>query len=536
MLQTQTETPVLLSYNITSEPSPLQVSTDGYQAYGILNLVVSVPANQTVYCKEIDIYIPSKLLSQSDVFNPALNTDKWQYAIGEAVDGGDIGLQEGASYVPIKFIAKSSQYYLINYPLLLTIGIGQVTKAIGEVSGLHVVENSSATESGTYTQRDLAFSVTVGAAQFYVRNFVASLYDSAKPDIVPNGNFTGGQAIKLSWEGNASQYQVVTVAGSNPVYTGQDNYVVLSNGLKQTTTFILIASQTDSTRSETLYLYETITVQITNPDETPNTVTAAGTISTTAGLSSKTLNVSGLATLSGDAEVSGRLNVTGNTVLSSSTVNNTLTVQGASTLANTTVNGPLTVTGASTTLADTIVKGALSGLGSVGMIGPAQSIGTGSFTAKTDGYVIGTAILGWQGTKFSVAWIYGGVNNYSVCATGGNAGSFNSSWTKFCNSNFNSFTLPVPKGSTFWTRTDFAKDNEVNPTATYYWIPIGSNAGEETVEKISDEIPNAAPPIMGGTEPKPDVSDVFTRLLEEVIGRPIAEDKKDAFVKALRGL
>lgn len=531
----QTSTPVLLNYNITSEPSPLQISTDGYQAYGILNLVVSVPANQTVYCKEIDIYIPSKLLSQSDTFNPALNTDKWQYAIGAKVDGGDIGLEVGISYVPVKFLATSSQYYLINYPLLLTLGVGQVTTAIGDVKGLHVVEYSSATESGDYTQRDLEFSVTVGAAQFYVRNFVASLYDSAKPDTVPGGSFTNGQAIKLSWEGNASEYQVVTTAGSTPVYTGQDNSLVLPNGLKQTTTFILIASQTDSTRSETLYLYETVTVVITNPDETPNTVTAAGSIATTAGLSSQTLNVAGAATLGGDTGVGGKLDVTGDTVLGNARIDNALSVFGPTSLIDARVNGSLTVGGAST-LADTIVKGALSTFGSVGMLGAAQYIGTGSFRANTDGYLIGTVSLGWQGTKLSVAWIYGGVNNYNVCATGGNVGSFNSSWTKYCTSNFNSFTLPVPKGSTFWTRTDFFHENQVNPSATYIWIPIGSNAGEASFEKISDDLPDNVPPIMGGAELKPDATDVFASLLEDVIGKPIPADKKDAFVKALRGL
>ncbi|MFE4568836.1 hypothetical protein [Paenibacillus chitinolyticus] len=546
--------PALLNYSVLTSPSPLQASTQTSSSSGTVTLVVAPPSGKEVYCPEIDLYIPSGALSRKDIFYPGVNTDKWQYAVGKIVEGSEVGLAVGISYIPLKFTAKSSQDYLINYPLILTVGVGSVSAALGDIRNLHILETSSSF-SGDYQQRDLPFGLTIGLPEFYVRNFVAGAYDSSKPDIVPGGSFANGRAFKLSWEGNASQYQIVTRAGSAPLYSGTDNSFVVTKGLSQTTTFILIASRTDGVRGETLYVYEAVTVHITNPDETPNTLSAAGDITTAAGLNGKTLQVSGSASLKGGAEVTGQinangalnvtgplnangaLNVTGTATLSGGTVTGPFTVQGAASLGSSSVQGALSVGGAST-LSDTTVKGALSAAGSVGMLGYGKRIGIGTHMAGTDGFVIGYVYLPWQ-LVLSVGWIYGGTDGFMVQATGGNTGGFTSNWTKYNYSNPNSFMFPVRRGASYWVGETFFKDNQVNPSTVYYFVPSGSgSSGEEATVKISDEIPDGIVLPHGGLEKtngaeRAERAEYLTRLLEEILEKPIGEDKKKALLDVL---
>ncbi|MFS0839765.1 hypothetical protein [Paenibacillus sp. 1P03SA] len=543
--------PALLNYSVLTSPSPLQASTQTSSASGTVTLVVSPPSGKEVYCKEIDLYIPSGVLSQKDIFDPGVNTDKWQYTVGKVVEGSEVGLAVGISYIPLKFTAKSSQDYLIDYPLILTVGVGSVSAAFGDIRNLHILETSSPF-SGDYQQRDLPFGLTIGLPEFFVRNFVAGAYDSSKPDIVPGGGFANGQGVKLSWEGNASQYQIVTTAGAAPLYSGTDNSFVLTKGLTQTTTFILIASRTDKTRGESLYLYEAVTVHITNPDETPNTVSAAGNITTAAGLNGKTLQVSGSAALNGGADITGTLNVngalnaksglnvTGTATMSGGTVTGPLTVQGSASLGSSSVQGALSVGGGSS-LSDTTVKGALSAAGSVGMLGYNQRISTGTHMAGTDGFVIGYVFLPWQ-LALSVGWIYGGTDGYMVQTTGGNTGGFTSGWTKYNYSNPNTFMFPVRRGASYWVGESFFKDNQVNPSTVYYFVPLGSgSSGEEASVKISDEIPDDIVLPHGGLEKingaeQTERAEQLTRLLEEILDKPVPEDKKKALLDVLGAL
>ncbi|SEF45096.1 hypothetical protein [Paenibacillus sp. UNC499MF] len=534
--------PALLNYSVLTSPSPLQASTQTFSASGNITLVVTPPPGKEVYCPEIDLYIPSGALSRKDIFDPGVNTDKWQYAVGKIVEGSEVGLAVDISYIPLKFTAKSSQDYLINYPLILTVGVGSVSAALGDIRNLHILETSSSF-SGDYQQRDLPFGLTIGLPEFFVRNFVAGAYDSSKPDIVPGGSFANGQAFKLSWEGNASQYQIVTTAGTAPLYSGTDNSFAVTKGLSQTTTFILIASRTDGVRGETLYVYEAVTVHITNPDETPNTVSAAGNIATAAGLNGKTLQVSGSASLNGGADVTGplnakgELNVTGTATMSGGTVTGPLTVQGSASLGSSSVQGALSVGGAST-LSDTAIKGALSAAGSVGMLGYNQQISTGTHMAGTDGFVIGYVYLPWK-QALSVGWIYGGTDGYMVQTTGGNTGGFTGNWTKYNYSNPNTFMFPVRRGASYWIGESFFKDNEVNPNTAYYFVPLGSgSSGEEATVKISDEVPEDIVLPHDGLEKangaeQAERAKLLTRLLEEILEKPIGEDKKKALIDVL---
>ncbi|XEC92496.1 hypothetical protein AB6A23_13900 [Paenibacillus tarimensis] len=510
--------PVLLNYTIMMDPNPLQASTSTSSSYGTITLAVSVPTGATVYCKEIVLYIPSGLLSQKDAFYPEVSTEKWQSPSSKDLTGGrDTGLK--TVDVPIKFSAKSSQDYLIDYPLVLTVGVGEITTSLGEVGGLYIRETSSISEEGTYEQRYLPFSLTIGVPDFYVRNFVAGTYDSSNTDITPGGNFKNREAIKLSWEGNATEYQVVTAGGSSPLYSGQNNYYVLEDGLSQTTTFILVASRTDSLRGGTLYLYETLTVHIMNPDDTPKTVSASGNISTTAGLSADTLNVSGLSTLNGGAEITGKLNVTGLSTLADGTVRGTFAVEGESTLAGAAVRGALSVDGPST-LENTTIKGDFSAAGSVGMIGYKKIIDAGTYKAKTDGFVVGNSPRG----PFN-GWINGGTDGYQVWATSINNLSFSR----------NSFVFPVRRGGDFWV----SHNNFPFPftqTVYFYFIPIGSgSSGDKVTVKISDEIPKDVilPNVEADSSKE---AEQFTQLLEDILGKKIEQEKKEALIGALRRL
>ncbi|WP_223066185.1 phage tail protein [Paenibacillus caui] len=268
----------LLQYTITTVPDPLRAGGASAQEYGMLYLMITSQDNHDVYCREINVYIPAGVLSQNDAFNPNVNTAKWQGLSRTIVKPVAIGRKGPFDFVPIHFECTDPSNYLINYPLVLTIGIEQVTQNVGSIQ-LYIEEISSTSTSDSYKERNKSFYVPVAAPSFFLRNFTASHYDSTKPERIPAGNFANGEPMVLSWEGGADEFTVTTAADANPLYTGKNTSVILSGGLNQTTTFTLTASYKDTTRSETLYLYDNLTVHITNADDTPNSLNVKGTVS-----------------------------------------------------------------------------------------------------------------------------------------------------------------------------------------------------------------------------------------------------------------
>ncbi|WP_068776860.1 hypothetical protein [Paenibacillus sp. FJAT-26967] len=466
-----TDAPVLLTYTIMTDPAPLSASTPTYNSYGTITVTVS-PAAASVYCKEIDIYIPSGIVSRTDQFVASADSSNWQTHVGKEVPGNQVGLNPRLSYVQVKFMCKSPEFYLVASPVNLTVGIQQMTQQPGWIGSLGLTEMSTNDSSQPYILRSMTFGVSVGAALLFARNFTASAADGGAS---PAGVFTNGQPIQLSWESNGTEFQIFEAAGSGPLYTGTDNSFKLSSGLAKTTTFILAASQTDL-RAETQYIYDSVTVVISNEDSTPHSVTAAGTVSgalvesTGEMLAQGKFTASGGASLEGQIDVNGPLNVEG----------------GIQCNGEMSINGTLSATNTAA-FQSVIVSGLLGLRGGSNIFGvpmPLLSDNGVTYIAHTDGYAIAT--INPPGGDISstistctvtLLTFLNGQTLYELSATGGLATAYNSSWTTVNWYSPNSVTMPVPQGYRWQILVNQYSGNDKNPTVSLFWIPLGNNEG-----------------------------------------------------------
>ncbi|MDP4146693.1 MAG: hypothetical protein Q8936_19815 [Bacillota bacterium] len=256
----------MLTYGIYTQPYPLQVSTAGSEESGEIRINVTVPTGNTVYCNEIDIYIPTNALSKTNEFTSACSSDKWTTGLGSDLRE----VTEEVNYTLIRFATKDSSYNLINYLLSFSIAIKNIVNIPTIINDLHIAEFSSQ-DGVNYTEKDATFSVQISQPVFYLKNFAASTAGGPA-----SGQFSKGTPIRLTWDGNATIYRVRTQSNSALIYEGSAKSVDLPTGIQNTTTFVLEAEMSDTVWSQTDYLYEYLTISIINPDITPSSSAVSG--------------------------------------------------------------------------------------------------------------------------------------------------------------------------------------------------------------------------------------------------------------------
>src|SRR5205085_7917350 len=434
--------------------------------------------------------------------------------------------------------------FLINYNLVFGVQ-GQMTAITSDCTIL-IQENSGTTnDPNTFTPKKTSYTLTAYAPQFYLNNFVATA--PAAPT-VPATQFANGADIQFSWESNGSYFQLYQKNVATPIYSGMQTTFKLSGGVATDTTFFLVAMMSGNPSGDSpsngyqpIYLYDALTITITNPDLTPRSaaISANASVGGTLGVTGQTtlgsasvggtLGVTGQATL-GNANVGGTLGVTGQTNLNNATVGGTLTANGQSNLKNTSV-AALGVSALAT------LSGGLTALSSaISMLTGAQVVGGGTYTANTDGFVIGYVGFPSSSNQLCITWIWGSTSGISVGALGGNVGMFkpSNSWQKWQASNPQSFTFPVRKGSTWSVSVQNSTSNEVNAPTTFYWVPLGTASTGNTIEKISDE---AADLPVATISRVPLPSDKHIRelvgLIEQLLGKQIDRTLKKQLISVL---
>jgi hypothetical protein len=496
----------LLTYLPSTYPTPLQVSTSQTSVTGILNTAALNESTGEVYCNEILIAVPvgpdpGDLFASSPTPSASCNTSKWAITSLVFKSGRELGFDNDIEYAVFTFDCRSQTDYLIDYNLVFGVQ-GQMIEIMSDCA-IMVLENSGTTKDpSTFTSKQTSYTVSANAPQFYLQNFVATA--PASPT-VPATDFPNGADIVFSWESNGSYFQLYQKNISKPIYQGMQTTFKLSGGVSRDTTFFLVAMMSGNPSGDSpsgnyqpIYLYDALTITISNPDLTPRSATISANASV-----SGTLGVTGQTSL-GNTNVSGTLGVTGQTTLGNANLNNatvadTLSVTGETALANTKVGGMLSAL-SQTNLAKTDIAGlatltgGLLGTGNfVSLFTGAQIIQPGKFTAKTDGFVIGTVMspYGNNANKLCVCWIFGQTwgqpPDIYVYATGGNLVCFNSSGTRYQLPNNQSFLMPVRKGANWELGVGQDSSNQAPALVYFWWIPLGMDSSGQTFEKISDQ-------------------------------------------------
>ncbi len=493
----------LLAYGITTNPDPIQASPEqGNPAMASIVITVSNNTSDAIYCNKITFSFPIGDLAQelasssTGILVSANPSSKWQISMT------DSGVFTATPVTPQdnKITTDGLSFQIYNI---------QVNKKVGTFT-FTVVENTS-TDNITFTDKTNNYNLTKFPYGFYVNNFAASapMVDDGKP-------------VTLTWSGSdLGSYTILYGTESVDV---TDVRTWTSPNLTATTTFSLKATVQSQGDTVDTYLY--VTVIVSNPE-----------------LIASSLNVLQSSTLTGATTVGSTLGVTGDTDVSNIAVSGTLGVTGATTLAGTTISD-LNVT-ASASLAQATISSLISS-GTVSMIGAAQGINVGSYTAPTDGFAIGAVSSPNENGKICRTLISCSASpGNTVLAQGGNYTAFfrwdGSSGTAWLGGLQNTCTLPVSKGASFSVSVWNDPGNEVNAPTSFYWVPIGTGTVQAPVRTGKAEgIPGLEELEMATqiVSRPPDMHDLdikdLLEVLEDILGDHLDEGKREKLQNAIR--
>lgn len=499
-----TDNELLLDYALSTDPAPIPISTAQVTNQARVN--ISPSASTPVYCNEIQVAVPVGSDAPS-LFIPntpvgSVNTNKWNPPTQLLQKGSELwaGLDTNQDYATFTYTCDSIDS-LINYNLVFGV-FGAVDGAVGDVE--IGIRECSGTDPKNLTPKTGNFPLSKACPDFYLKNLVATTPDAPT---VPSTDFADGAPIRLAWESNGTYFQLFMAGQTAPIYSGTATTCTLSGGVSRDTTFVLAASMTGSPGQDTpqdgyqpIYLYDSLTVSVSNPVLTPTSVTVSDTLDVTGTSTLGTTNTGALtsssATVSGALQASslatgGTLNVSGSATIGQATVNGTLNATGSASLNNLTVNG-LSAT-----------SGPVSLFGGSGKLVNAeedqnQYNSTNLYEVFTDGFVVAQVRSPGNSNDLSFAYAciqpcWGPDDGFWV--TGGTVGSFDKS-IGVMNNNPNAITLPVKAGTFFIYTYTNASNNQADSPVEIWWYPMGGpSSGEETIRMLpAEELADAPPP------------------------------------------
>ncbi|TGE24332.1 tail fiber domain-containing protein [Hymenobacter aquaticus] len=255
----------LLTYTVSTTPSPLEISTDT-PTPGLVT--VAVASNPDVLCRFIVIKVPIGDLND-DLYRetpaPTISSSSadWAPTLEEAFDAS---VQAAPRNYHTFTLANNTTSHVVDQPVTFTIK-GVVNASSGSAL-LPVAEYSAPVSSPTYSSKVASFPLPKAAAPaFYVRNFISSAPDTPT---VPATEFINATKFLLAWESNGTYFKVYQKGQTTPVYEGNATSYLVEQGLPTDTTFVLAATLKDAT------LYQTLTVTVRNPSLTPHVVGIGG--------------------------------------------------------------------------------------------------------------------------------------------------------------------------------------------------------------------------------------------------------------------
>lgn len=260
--------PNLLHYSTTTTPATLEAGTPEKPAPARIDLTVSSPSGQQIYCQKIDIAVPAGT-PEGAYFTEKPKGEviggNWSPLSFQMKTGQELGLATGTSYYQLIFEPPIPEFELVNEPLQFRVS-GTLAASGGSGLNCFITEYSDTT-SGSSKRRDpLALSLPTVEPVFYLHNFLSTAPD--KPT-VPRTRFNAGDTVRFSWESNGSYFQLYDGDGTT-LYEGPGTFCTVPQGkIVNDTTFTLKAVATSGTQqsddSTPAYRYATLTVTITNP-------------------------------------------------------------------------------------------------------------------------------------------------------------------------------------------------------------------------------------------------------------------------------
>ncbi|GAA3686183.1 hypothetical protein GCM10022224_058780 [Nonomuraea antimicrobica] len=369
------DAPRLLLYRTVTSPAPLQAGSPDDPAANSIDVIVSSPDGQNVYCNKIDIAVPVGEPQDAGAYfteapQSSTDNDKWQIASVELVSGRELGLASDTNYHHVIFQPRQggpAQFRHIDQPMTLTITGKLAADATGSLLTCLVTETSSTTD-GHYTRKDpLMLTLPTAEPPFYLHNLLAA---TPNEPTIPRTKFNAGDEISLTWESNGDSFHLYGGDGTVLHEGPETTWTVPAGAIANDTTFTLKASKKNSTGFGTVDRYATITITITNPTLSELTVNGSlgvyGKLTANDGLSvSNTLTTdvleAGAATVTRSCQIDGDCDVSGDLTSEGLFVNGDTSMRGRLQVnEGVTLDDTLVVVGRLTASSDCDVNGGLS--------------------------------------------------------------------------------------------------------------------------------------------------------------------------------
>ncbi|MFJ6658371.1 hypothetical protein ACIQNG_18690 [Streptomyces sp. NPDC091377] len=409
--------PALLTYTATPTPAHLPTGTRDTQ----LAIAVTAPSGPAVYVSRIMISVPVGPGETSLFTAPptaSVNTNTWSPT---TTPSSNADLRDtpgtGQNYSTTLIFDNSTPGTHPRVPDNLALALhGTVNQRVGDVPVRIQETSGTSPDPSTFTTKETTLMVRKNPADFYVRNFIATA--PATPTAIST-EFAKGASIRLQWESNGTYFEIYGQGKTTALYKGSDkNWIVPEGVVTRDTTLILVASLSGTQGGgSSVFLYDTLTLTVSDPALTPASVAVADT-----------------------------LKVTGKTTLA-----RTYTEQlAAKSVSVTNMETPGTLEADTITTAGLTIRGTW-GITAEAPVAMLQSPGVGEgnistpfrtqITAKTDGFLV------VRGTQFQTpgdgetrATITVGSQTYTVVSMDvpGSAQGFSTS-----------LTLPIRKGQTY---------------------------------------------------------------------------------------
>src|ERR1041385_1373542 len=363
----------LLSYSLTTDPLPVQVSLSPTSlSIATLTFVVSCPKKTgSATVAAIEIILPVDTSGTQDPANLCMTAPPESSASISSSDGTVWQPMSAGSPGAFYFEPQAGTVLLAGQSLTIEFTGIEVNTLVG--TALVTINEWAVPGSGTppTPDDDPSGQLLIAVAKFPY-GFYAGNFTSNKPMV------NNGEKPVLSWTGSSNATYLILYESNPPVDVSTVQSWTPPNGLTQMTTFILQVSAQQAGQTATMDF--SITVEVANPSLTVQDLTVL-TTSTLKG--SVNVGASGAAAnlmVNGDIQSQGTMTAVGAfTAQSVAGVLGTLSVNGATSLQN-----ALTVQGNTTLMAGLSANGSASLAGPVALFGQLTKYGAGTRTASTD--------------------------------------------------------------------------------------------------------------------------------------------------------
>lgn len=232
--------PPLLQYDVTTAPSPVNISSANDPVSA--QIIIGVGANINVNCRYIVFQVPIGDAA-TDMYvvspSPIASCDNPDWALTDDVLP-DVNSSD-ANYKT--FIFKHGvESMAVNSALVIT--IEGTVNSTGGIAVIQIKENSTLINDGNYMwkQKTQDISKTAEEALFLNSVIMAYLRTPGVPAALPDKN----KGVQLTWQSNGDYFRVYAGSELSPVFEGEDKQFVIPEGLATDIVFIVEAVKNES--------------------------------------------------------------------------------------------------------------------------------------------------------------------------------------------------------------------------------------------------------------------------------------------------